>query len=118
MDEDIVAMGFAAVTEVLVVFGVVVAVVVAVTVVADEGVEVEIGVVDAGVAVAVDDELSAAAVVVVLMILLVLICLIIEFELFEGAAGLNGVFCFCMLYIRLGHNVTRISRPNNSLPSK
>jgi hypothetical protein len=33
-----------------------------------------------------------------------------------AASGLNGVFCFCMLYIRLGHKVTRISRPNSSLP--
>lgn len=33
-----------------------------------------------------------------------------------GAPGLNGVFCFCILYIRLGHNVTRTSRPNNSRP--
>ena len=33
-----------------------------------------------------------------------------------AAPGLNGVFCFCMLYMRLGHNITRTSRPNNSRP--
>ena len=36
--------------------------------------------------------------------------------LIGAAPGLNGVFCFCMLYMRLGHSVTRISRPNNSRP--
>ena len=78
-----------------------------------------------------DDEALAAVVVVIVedvtltvvtSLLFVDVDLIVDeidaVVLTGGAAGLNGVFCFCILYIRLGHNVTRISRPNNSFPRR
>jgi len=76
----------------------------------------DVVVADVVVAVVVDD--AVPFVVFVLLLLFVLIGLIAELLFVGGAAGLNGVFCFCILYIRLGHNVTRISRPNNSFPTE
>ncbi len=111
VDDEIVAIGLATVTDddvdVVVVDDVVAAV--AAEVVA--GVVVVLSVVVTAVIVGV-------GIIVVFELLFVFIDLIAEFEFVGGAAGLNGVFCFCILYIRLGHNVTRISRPNNSFPIK
>ena len=63
---------------------------------------------------------AAAAATGTVPLLFVAIVLIIDeigvVVLTGGAAGLKGVFCFCILYIRLGQSVTRISRPNISFP--
>lgn len=130
MEDDIVAIGFAAVTalddEPVVVMAVVVVVVDDVDE-EDDNEFVEFPLADADVAdvvVAIDDAVLLVVDGLLItvpdpLLVVVLIIADIGVVVLAGAApGLKGVFCFCMLYIRLGQSVTRISRPKSSLPLK